>query len=100
MKKSFFKKPKPKRKKAKKFFFFLLFILTVTFTYQFLNHSNIIIDDKELVEVLLSNQTETSVLKKIITTLFPTKKEAIKTLIKANYKGLITEEKEKRRYQP
>ena len=64
MKKSFFKKPKPKRKKAKKFFFFLLFILTVTFTYQFLNHSNIIIDDKELVEVLLSNQTETSVLKK------------------------------------
>lgn len=96
MKKSFFKKPKPKRKKAKKFFFFLLFILTVTFTYQFLNHSNIIIDDKELVEVLLSNQTETSVLKKIITTLFPTKKEAIKTLIKANYKGLITEEKEKK----
>ena len=75
MKKSFFKKPKPKRKKAKKLFFFLLFILTVTFTYQFLNHSNIIIDDKELVEVLLSNQTETSVLKKIITTLFPTKKE-------------------------
>lgn len=96
MKKSFFKKPKPKRKKAKKFFFFLLFILTVTFTYQFLNHSNIIIDDKELVEVLLSNQTETSVLKKIITTLFPTKKEAIKTLIKANYKALITEEKEKK----
>lgn len=96
MKKSFFKKPKPKRKKAKKFFFFLLFILTVTFTYQFLNHSNIIIDDKELVEVLLSNQTETSVLKKIITILFPTKKEAIKTLIKANYKGLITEEKEKK----
>lgn len=96
MKKSFFKKPKPKRKKAKKFFFFLLFILTVTFTYQFLNHSNIIIDDKELVEVLLSNQTETSVLKKIITTLFPTKKEAIKTLIKANYKGLIPEEKEKK----
>ena len=96
MKKSFFKKPKPKRKKAKKFFFFLLFILTVTFTYQFLNHSNIIIDDKELVEVLLSNQTETSVLKKIITTLFPTKKEAIKTLIKANYKGLITDEKEKK----
>ena len=96
MKKSFFKKPKPKRKKAKKFFFFLLFILTVTFTYQFLNHSNIIIDDKELVEVLLSNQTETSVLKKIITILFPTKKEKIKRLIKENYKGLITEEKKKK----
>ncbi len=93
MKKRFFKRPTSKKKKVKKFFFLLLFILGIVLTYQYLDNSNIKLNDKELVEILLSNTEKTSTLKKIITTLLPTKKEMVKTLIKSNYQGLIIEEK-------
>lgn len=93
MKKRFFKRPTSKKKKVKKFFFLLLFILGIVLTYKYLDNSNIKLNDKELVEILLSNTEKTSTLKKIITTLLPTKKEMVKTLIKSNYQGLIIEEK-------
>ncbi len=96
MKKTSFKRPTKKKNKVKRTCFLLLFILGMTLTYQYLNDTNINLDNKELVEILLSNTKETSLLKKIITDFFPTKKEAIKTLIKANYKGLIVEEKIKK----
>lgn len=95
MKKAFFKKTASKKKKVKKIFFLLLFILVSIATYQYLDKSNIELDNKELVEVLLSNSNETTALKKIITSLFPTKKEMVKTLIKSNYQGLIIENKPK-----
>lgn len=95
MKKSYFKRPASKKKKVKKILFLLLFILGSVITYQYLDKSSIEIDNKELVEVLLSNTKETTTLKKIISSIFPTKKEMVKTLIKANYKGLIVEEQPK-----
>ena len=95
MKKSSFKRPASKKKKVKKILFLLLFILGSVITYQYLDKSSIEIDNKELVEVLLSNTKETTTLKKIISSIFPTKKEMVKTLIKANYKGLIVEEQPK-----
>lgn len=95
MKKSSFKRPAFKKKKVKKILFLLLFILGSVITYQYLDKSSIEIDNKELVEVLLSNTKETTTLKKIISSIFPTKKEMVKTLIKANYKGLIVEEQPK-----
>ena len=95
MKKSSFKRPASKQKKVTKILFLLLFILGSVITYQYLDKSSIEIDNKELVEVLLSNTKETTTLKKIISSIFPTKKEMVKTLIKANYKGLIVEEQPK-----
>ena len=68
---------------------FLLFVLSIYITFQYLEQSKIKIDQKELVEILLSPNEETSILKEVANILFPTKKEAVKTLIKANYRGLV-----------
>ena len=68
---------------------FLLFVLSIYITFQYLEQSKIKIDQKELVEILLSPNEETSILKEVANILFPTKKGAVKTLIKANYRGLV-----------
>ena len=78
-----------KKKKGKCVFLFLLFVLSIYITFQYLEQSKIKIDQKELVEILLSSNEETSILKEVANILFPTKKEAVKTLIKANYRGLV-----------
>lgn len=78
-----------KKKKGKCVFLFLLFVLSIYITFQYLEQSKIKIDQKELVEILLSSNEETSILKEVVNILFPTKKEAVKTLIKANYRGLV-----------
>lgn len=78
-----------KKKKGKCVFLFLLFVLSIYITFQYLEQSKIKIDQKELVEILLSPNEETSILKEVANILFPTKKEAVKTLIKANYRGLV-----------
>lgn len=78
-----------KKKKGKGVFLFLLFVLSIYITFQYLEQSKIKIDQKELVEILLSPNEETSILKEVANILFPTKKEAVKTLIKANYRGLV-----------
>lgn len=78
-----------KKKKGKCVFLFLLFVLSIYITFQYLEQSKIKIDQKELVEILLSPNEETSILKEVVNILFPTKKEAVKTLIKANYRGLV-----------
>lgn len=94
MKKRFFKRPNSKTKKVKKFFFSLLFILGIIISYQYLNNSNIKLNNKEFVEILLSNTKESSALKKLLMTIFPTKKEMVKTLIKSTYQGVTIAEKE------
>lgn len=91
MKKLFLSKAK-KKNKVKKFLFLLLFAMSIYYTYQYLDQKEINIDQKELVEILLSPNEEVTFLEKITKKLFPTKKEAVKTLIKTNYQGLIKKE--------
>ncbi len=91
MKKLFLSKAK-KKNKVKKFLFLLLFAMSIYYTYQYLDQKEINIDQKELVEILLSPNEEVTFLEKLTKKLFPTKKEAVKTLIKTNYQGLIKKE--------
>lgn len=54
MKKRFVTSRRKKHKFVKKFFFFLLFVLSLIVSFHFLSKSNIVIDDRSLVEVLLN----------------------------------------------
>lgn len=54
MKKRFVTSRRKKHKFVKKIFFFLLFVLSLIFSFHFLSKSNIVIDDRSLVEVLLN----------------------------------------------
>lgn len=54
MKKRFVTSRRKKHKFIKKIFFFLLFVLSLIVSFHFLSKSNIIIDDRSLVEVLLN----------------------------------------------
>ena len=97
MKKRFFSHPaKKKQNKVKRICFLLLFIWSIYETYQYLDNKNINLNQKELVEILLSQDEETKILNKLSNILFPSKKEAIKTLIKVNYQGLVTQEEVKK----
>lgn len=97
MKKRFFSHPaKKKKNKVKRTCLLLLFVLSIYETYQYLDNKNINLDQKELVEILLSKEEETKILNKLSTILFPSKKDAIKTLIKVNYQGLVKQEEVKR----
>lgn len=97
MKKRFFSHPaKKKKNKVKSTCLLLLFVLSIYETYQYLDNKNINLDQKELVEILLSKEEETKILNKLSTILFPSKKDAIKTLIKVNYQGLVKQEEVKR----
>lgn len=67
MKKKFISKKKKNIRKVKIFFFFILFILGLILSFKLLSHSNIKIDDKLLVELLIyeSKFKEGSALDKI-----------------------------------
>lgn len=54
MKKRFVTSRRKKHKFVKKIFFFLLFVLSLVVSFHFLSKSNIVIDDRSLVEVLLN----------------------------------------------
>lgn len=54
MKKRFVTSRRKKHKFVKKIFFFLLFVLSLIVSFHFLSKSNIVIDDRSLVEVLLN----------------------------------------------
>ncbi len=54
MKKRFVTGRRKKHKLIKKIFFFLLFVLSLIVSFHFLSKSNIVIDDRSLVEVLLN----------------------------------------------
>ena len=99
MQKRFYSKRQSKTKRVKKWFFLLVFIVSLYISYQYLDINGKKIDQKEFVEILLSPNEETSFIKKIIQMVFPTKKEAIKTLLKTNYQGLVTNEKDVKKVQ-
>ena len=70
----------------------LIFVLSLYTSYQILDERNKKIDQKELVQLLLSPKKETNIIKQIISLFIPTKEETIKTMLDTTYKGLIKEE--------
>ena len=70
----------------------LIFVLSLYTSYQILDERNKKIDQKELVQLLLSPKKETNIIKQIISLFIPTKEETIKTMLDTTYKGLIEEE--------
>lgn len=70
----------------------LIFVLSLYISYQILDERNKKIDQKELVQLLLSPKKETNIIKQIISLFIPTKEETIKTMLDTTYKGLIEEE--------
>lgn len=70
----------------------LIFVLSLYTSYQILDERNKKIDQKELVQLLLSPKKEINIIKQIISLFIPTKEETIKTMLDTTYKGLIKEE--------
>lgn len=71
MKKRFITRKKKRFRGLKIFFFFLLFVFSLVFSFYILNKSNIEIDDKELVQLLLNyNDNDTNKIRKKIKSFF------------------------------
>ncbi len=92
MKKRFYSKKNKKKNRAKRIIFLLIFVFSLYTSYQILDERNKKIDQKELVQLLLSPKKETNIIKQIISRFIPTKEETIKTMLDTTYKGLIKEE--------
>ena len=92
MKKRFYYKKNKKKNRAKRIIFLLIFVFSLYTSYQILDERNKKIDQKELVQLLLSPKKETNIIKQIISRFIPTKEETIKTMLDTTYKGLIKEE--------
>lgn len=92
MKKRFYSKKNKKKKGVKRIILLLIFVLSLYISYQILDERNKKIDQKELVQLLLSPKKETNIIKQIISLFIPTKEETIKTMLDTTYKGLIEEE--------
>ena len=92
MKKRFYSKKNKKKKGVKRIILLLIFVLSLYTSYQILDERNKKIDQKELVQLLLSPKKETNIIKQIISLFIPTKEETIKTMLDTTYKGLIEEE--------
>ena len=92
MKKRFYSKKNKKKNRVKRIIFLLVFVLSIYISYQILDERNKKIDQKELVQLLLSPKKETNIIKQIISLFIPTKEETIKTMLDTTYKGLIKEE--------
>lgn len=92
MKKRFYSKKNKKKKGVKRIILLLIFVLSLYISYQILDERNKKIDQKELVQLLLSPKKETNIIKQIISLFIPTKEETIKTMLDTTYKGLIKEE--------
>lgn len=92
MKKRFYSKKNKKKKGVKRIILLLIFVLSLYTSYQILDERNKKIDQKELVQLLLSPKKETDIIKQIISLFIPTKEETIKTMLDTTYKGLMKEE--------
>ena len=92
MKKRFYSKKNKKKKGVKRIILLLIFVLSLYISYQILDERNKKIDQKELVQLLLSPKKETNIIKQIISLFIPTKEETIKTMLDTTYKGLMKEE--------
>lgn len=88
MKKRFISKKKKNIKKVKILFFFMLFILGLVLSFKLLSHSNIKIDDKLLVELLIyeSKFKESNTLEKI-KLVFKEDLFSLNMLLENNYDG-------------
>ena len=78
-------------KKKKYIFFILLFILSIYQTYQYLESKNINLNQKEFVQILLSPNENLSSFQYLLKKIFPTKQDAVKTLLKKTYQGKMVE---------
>lgn len=78
-------------KKKKYIFFILLFILSIYQTYQYLESKNINLNQKEFVQILLSPNEDLSSFQYLLKKIFPTKQDAVKTLLKKTYQGKMVE---------
>lgn len=94
MKKRFYSKNNKKKKRVKKYFFLLIFILALTLSYQYLDQNIKKKDQKDLVEILLSNEPETNLITKMFSLLLPKEAEVTDILAK-NYKGLVKKNAQK-----
>lgn len=92
MKKRFYSKKDKKKYRVKRIILLLIFVLSLYISYQILDERNKKIDQKELVQLLLSPKKETNIIKQIISLFIPTKEETIKTMLDTTYKGLMKEE--------
>lgn len=82
-------------KKKKYIFFILLFILSIYQTYQYLESNNINLNQKEFVQILLSPNENLSSFQYLLKKIFPTKQDAVKTLLKKTYQGKMVESMKK-----
>lgn len=82
-------------KKKKYIFFILLFILSIYHTYQYLESKNINLNQKEFVQILLSPNEDLSSFQYLLKKIFPTKQDAVKTLLKKTYQGKMVESMKK-----
>lgn len=82
-------------KKKKYIFFILLFILSIYQTYQYLESKNINLNQKEFVQILLSPNEDLSSFQYLLKKIFPTKQDAVKTLLKKTYQGKMVESMKK-----
>lgn len=82
-------------KKKKNIFFILLFILSIYQTYQYLESKNINLNQKEFVQILLSPNEDLSSFQYLLKKIFPTKQDAVKTLLKKTYQGKMVESTKK-----
>ena len=64
-------------------------------SYQWIDQHIKKIDQKEFVEILLSEQKDLNLLQKAIYTIFPSKTDSVALLLKKNYSNLVKEEKTK-----
>ena len=95
MKKKFIAKKSKKKFKIKFLLFCFIFILSLTFSFQLLLKSNIKINDKFLVDLILNNNYENKhTFSKLVNKIKKTYQPV--NLLSTNYYSLVNEEKEKK----
>lgn len=94
MKRKFYSKAKKKRK-IKRYLFFLLFVFFIYISYQLINQHVKKIDQKEFVEILMSEKKEYNLFQKLMYVIFPSRKKSVSYLLKKNYVDLVEENESK-----
>ena len=94
MKRKFYSKAKKKRK-IKRYLFFLLFVFFIYISYQLINQHVKKIDQKEFVEILMSEKKVYNLFQKLMYVIFPSRKKSVSYLLKKNYVDLVEENESK-----